>query len=60
MQESLPAGARVVWVGLPMMAHSSVLSDAFMVDLNSVYQAEAASSDIWQALFPKACLSGAP
>lgn len=43
MQESLQAGARVVWVGLPVMAPSSVLSNTSMQDLNSIYEAEVKS-----------------
>jgi hypothetical protein len=42
IQESESAGARVAWVGLPMMGPTAVLSNASMQALNSVYQEEAA------------------
>ncbi len=41
MRESRQAGARVVWVGLPVMGPSSVLRNSSMADLNAVYAAEA-------------------
>lgn len=43
LRESRQAGARVVWVGLPMMAPSSDLSNRLIKDLNTVYAAEAAA-----------------
>ena len=44
LRESRQAGARVVWVGLPMMAPDSVLSNGSMEELNAVYAAEAAAN----------------
>ncbi len=44
LRESRQAGARVVWVGLPMMAPASVLSNRSMEELNAVYAAEAAAN----------------
>jgi hypothetical protein len=43
MRESRRSGARVIWVGLPIMGPNSVLSNRLMQDLNSVYAAEAKS-----------------
>jgi uncharacterized protein len=41
--EARRAHARVVWVGMPVMATTSVLRNADMRDLNSVYQQQAES-----------------
>ncbi len=43
MRASRQAGARVLWVGLPVMGPSSLLTNRSMQDLNSVYQAQAAA-----------------
>ncbi|MCL8209352.1 MAG: DUF459 domain-containing protein [Actinomycetia bacterium] len=41
MREATAAGAHVLWVGLPIMAPSSVLPNAAIRALNAVYRAEA-------------------
>lgn len=41
LREARGAGARVLWVGLPMMGPSAVLSNRSMLDLNALYAAEA-------------------
>jgi len=41
MTEARQAGADVVWVGLPVMASFSVLSNTAMQELNTVYQDQA-------------------
>jgi lysophospholipase L1-like esterase len=43
MRDATSAGARVVWVGLPVMSPESTLSDTDMQIENSVYAAEAAA-----------------
>ncbi len=42
MREARDAGARVVWVGMPVMAPGAVLSDASMRTLDALYRREAA------------------
>lgn len=44
IQESRLAHARVVWVGLPVMAQDSVLPDSFMQELNAVYARQVAKN----------------
>jgi len=43
MSEAVRAGCRVFWVGLPIMAKDSVLSNHAMQELNRVYRTEAKS-----------------
>ena len=43
MQEATSAGARVIWVGLPIMGPTSQLPTAMAPGLNSVYASEASS-----------------
>ncbi|MDI3317072.1 MAG: DUF459 domain-containing protein [Bacillota bacterium] len=41
MDEATRAGARVVWVGMPVMSPAAVLSNTAMQELNGVYEAQA-------------------